>query len=145
LGAPVAGRRNEVVALGAVVAAAILMICSGLIHIHLWDIAYRHVATLGPLFLVQAIAALAFAVVLAVVRVVVVALASMVLMLGTVVGFIMADTVGIFGFTLPALTGWAYEALITEVVGAVVLAALVVRSWRAAAKPAALREMAGGV
>jgi hypothetical protein len=144
LGTPVAGRRNDVVALGAAAAAAILMICSGLIHIHLWDIAYRHVATLGPLFLVQAIAALVFAVVLVVARVVVVALACIVLMLGTVVGFILADTVGIFGFTLPAVTGWAYEALISEVVSAAVLAVLVVRSWRAAAKPA-LREVAGGV
>ena len=102
------------VALGAVVAAAILMICSGLIHIHLWDIAYRHVATLGPLFLVQAVAALVLAVVLVVARVVVVALACMVLMVGTVVGFILADSVGIFGFTLQIVTGWAYEALVAE-------------------------------
>ena len=122
LGAPVAGRRNDVVALVAVVAAAILMICSGLIHIHLWDIAYRHVATLGPLFLVQAVAALVLAVVLVVTRVVVVALACIVLMLGTVVGFILAASVGIFGFTLPVVTGWAYEALVTELVSAVVLA-----------------------
>ena len=66
MGAPVAGRRGDVAALGAVVAAAVLMVCSGLIHIHLWDIAYRHVATLGPLFLVQAVAALVSAVVLVV-------------------------------------------------------------------------------
>ena len=142
LGASVAGRRNDVAALGAVVAAAILMICSGLVHIHLWDIAYRHVATLGPLFIVQAIAALVFAVVLVVARVVVVALACIVLMLGTVVGFILADTVGIFGFTLPAVTGWAYEAIITELVSAVVLAVLVVRSWRALARPAVTATVA---
>lgn len=132
LAAPVAGRRGDVVALGAVVAAAILMVLSGLVHIHLWDIAYRHVATLGPLFLVQAIAALVMAVVLVVARAVIVALACIALMLGTVVGFILADTVGIFGFTLPAVTGWAYEALITELVSAVVLAVLVRRAWRTA-------------
>ena len=79
LAAPVAGRRGDVVALGAVVAAAILMVLSGLVHIHLWDIAYRHVATLGPLFLVQAIAALVMAVVLVVARAVVVALACIAL------------------------------------------------------------------
>jgi hypothetical protein len=133
LGAPVARRRNDVVALVAVAAAAVLMICSGLIHIHLWDIAYRHVATLGPLFLVQAVAALVLAVVLVVTRVVVVALGCILLMLGTVVGFILADTVGIFGFTLPAVTGWADEALISELLSAVVLAVLVARSWRAVA------------
>jgi hypothetical protein len=30
---------------------------SGLIHLHLWDIAYRHVQTLDVLFLVQVIVA----------------------------------------------------------------------------------------
>ena len=117
-------------ALGAVVLSGILMICSGLVHIHLWDIAYRHVATLGPLFLVQAIAALVLAVVLVGTRVVAVALACIALMLGTVGGFILADTVGLFGFKLPAVTGWADEALITEALSAVLLAVVVVRSWR---------------
>jgi hypothetical protein len=137
LGGTVARRQGDMVALGAVVAAAILMLCSGLIHIHLWDIAYRHVATLGPLFLVQAIAALVLAVVLVVVRAVVVALGCIVLMVGTVVGFILADTVGIFGFTLPAVTGWAYEALLSELVSALLLSLLVIRSWRAEARDGA--------
>jgi hypothetical protein len=137
LGGTVARRQGDVVALGAVVAAAILMILSGLIHIHLWDIAYRHVATLGPLFLVQAIAALVLSVVVVVARVVVVALACIVLMLGTVVGFILADTVGIFGFKLPVVTGWAYEALLCELLSALVLSVLVVRSARAAGRDAA--------
>ena len=138
-------------ALGAVLVAAILMICSGLIHIHLWDIAYRHVATLGPLFLVQALAALVLAVVLAVTRVVVVALACLALMVGTVVGFVLAATVGIFGFTVPVVTGWAYEALVSELLSAVLLLVLVLRSWRAAARDAAWaaekleRGMAGGL
>ena len=132
LAAPVAGRRGDVVALGAVVAAAVLMVVSGLIHVHLWNIAYRHVATLGPLFLVQAIAALVMALVLVVTRAVIVALACITLMLGTVVGFTLADTVGIFGFTLPAVTGWAYEALVTELLSALLLAALVRRAWRTA-------------
>ena len=137
LGGTVARRQGDVVALGAVVAAAVLMICSALVHIHLWDIAYRHVATLGPLFLVQAIAALVLAVVLVAARAVVVALVSIALMLGTVVGFILADTVGIFGFTLAKVTGWAYEALVSELLSALVLSLLVVRSWRAAARDAA--------
>jgi hypothetical protein len=136
-GGRVAGRQGDVAARGAVLAAAVLMICSGLIHIYLWDIAYRHVATLGPLFVVQAVAALALATVLVATRLVVVALGSMLLMLGTLVGFILADTVGLFGFTLPAVTGWADEALISELVSAVLLFLLVLRSWRAAARHAA--------
>jgi hypothetical protein len=136
--APVAGRRGDVVALGAVVAAAVLMVCSGLIHLHLWGIAYRHVATLGPLFLVQAVAALVLAVVLVVARVVVVALACMALMVGTMVGFIFAVSVGIFGFMLQIVTAWAYEALGAELLSTVVLGVLVLRSWgvaRARAQP----------
>jgi hypothetical protein len=133
------------VALTAVLVAAALMICSGLIHLHLWDIAYRHVATLGPLFMVQAAAALVLAVVLVATRVVVVALGCVALMLGTMVGFILADTVGIFGFKLPVVTGWAYEALVAELLSSLVLAVLVVRSWRAARTGAHVaRGMVGG-
>ena len=151
LAEPAAGRRGDVVALGAVVAAAVLMVLSGLVHLHLWDIAYRHVATLGPLFLVQAIAALVMAVVLVVARAVIVALGCIGLMLGTVVGFILADTVGIFGFTVAAVSGWAYAALVTETLSTLVLALLVRRAWRTArwADGAALgrsvaRGMVGG-
>jgi hypothetical protein len=113
----------------AVFVAAVLMVTSAAIHIHLWQIAYRHVATLGPLFLVQAVAALVGAVVLAVLRWNVVAIGCIALMLGTVVGFLLADTVGIFGFKLPVVTAWAYESLVAEVLSAAVLLVLVIRSW----------------
>ena len=36
---------------------ALAVAASGAIHLYLWDIAYRHVATLGPLFVVQAFSA----------------------------------------------------------------------------------------
>jgi hypothetical protein len=108
------------------------MVCSGLIHIHLWGIAYRHVPTLGPLFLVQAVTAPVLAAVLVATRVVVMALACIVLMVGTMVGFVLAVSVGIFGFTLQIVTAWAYEALSTELLSAIVLSVLVARSWRVA-------------
>ena len=109
--------------------AALLMVASGAIHIHLWDIAYRHVATLGPLFVLQAVAAPIGAFVLVVLRWAVAAIGCIILMLGTVVGFVLADTVGLFGFKLPVVTSWASEALVAEVLSAVVLLFLVVRSW----------------
>jgi hypothetical protein len=40
------------------------LITSGLIHLHLWDIAYRHVATLDVPFLVQTVLCLLNALVL---------------------------------------------------------------------------------
>jgi deazaflavin-dependent oxidoreductase (nitroreductase family) len=90
------------------------------------------VATLGPLFMVQAVAALVGAVVVVVTRWVVVALGCNLPMLGTVVGFLGADTVGIFGFALPAVTGWAYEALLCELLSSLLLAIVVARAGRTA-------------
>ncbi len=112
-----------------VLAAAALMVVSGLVHVHLWDIAYRHVATLGPLFLVQAIAALVGALALAATRLALVMVGSVLLMLGTIVGFILAATVGIFGFTLPEVTAWAYWALISEGLSAALLIVALLRLY----------------
>lgn len=114
----------------ALLVAAALMITSGVVHLHLWDIAYRHVATLGPLFLVQTIAALVAAVVLATTRLVIILLGSAALMLGTVVGFLLADTVGLFGFTLPEVTQWAYLALASELLSVAIVATVLFRHFR---------------
>jgi hypothetical protein len=116
----------------AVVLAAALMVVSGLDHLHLWDIAYRHVATLGPLFLVQTIACFVGAVVLVATRLVIVMVGSVLLMLGTIVGFILAATVGLFGFTLPNVTSYADLALVTEALSALLLAVVVFRHVRMA-------------
>ena len=93
-----------------------LMVTSGVIHVHLWDIAYRHVATLGPLFLVQAIAALILAVAVLVTRNVLVVGAALALMAGTIVGFICVRTVGLFGFTLTFTSGLAYTDLVDRLI-----------------------------
>lgn len=99
-----------------------LMIASGLIHLHLWDIAYRHVKTLDQLFLVQVIAALLLALALLVSRHVLVVLASLLLMAGTIVGFLLARSVGIFGFKLTFTSGLANTVLIIEIAAVVLLA-----------------------
>jgi len=121
LGTSVAGRKGDVVALGAVVAAAILMVLSGLIHVHLWDIAYRHVATLGPLFLVQGIVAIAAGLVILATRNILLVAAGAALCIGTIGGFILADTVGIFGFKLPYITTEAWTVLVVEIVAIIAL------------------------
>lgn len=100
---------------------AALMLVSGVVHVHLWDIAYRHVATLGPLFLVQAALSLVVAVALAVFRRAALILAGMALMAGTIVGFILVVTTGLFGFKLQTITGWADLALASESAAVVVL------------------------
>ena len=99
-----------------------LLVASGLIHLHLWDIAYRHVKTLDVLFLVQVIVALLLAVALLVTRRLIVVLASLLLMAGTIVGFFLARSVGIFGFKLTFTSGLANTVLIIEAVAVVLLA-----------------------
>jgi hypothetical protein len=99
-----------------------LLVASGLIHLHLWDIAYRHVATLGPLFLLQAISAIVLAVAVLATRHILAVAAGLALAAGTIVGFILARTVGIFGFKLTFSSGLANTVLIIEIVAVVMLA-----------------------
>jgi hypothetical protein len=87
-----------------------LLVTSGLIHVHLWDIAYRHVKTLDVLFLVQVVLCL------------LVVLGAAALMAGTIVGFALARTVGIFGFRLTFSSGLADTVLVVEAVAVVLLA-----------------------
>jgi hypothetical protein len=93
-----------------------LLIASGLLHLDLWDIGYRHVPTLDVLFLVQAGAALAAAVLVLATRSLLVVLGSAALMAGTIAGFVLARTVGIFGFHLTFSSALAYWALSVEAV-----------------------------
>jgi hypothetical protein len=99
-----------------------LLVTSGLIHLHLWDIAYRHVRTLDVLFRVQVIAALLLAVAPVVTRHLLAVTASFVLMAGTIVGIILARTVGIFGFKLGFSSGLANTVLDIEIAAVVLLA-----------------------
>ena len=98
-----------------------LLVASGLIHLHLWDIAYRHVKTLDTLFLVQVVLCLLAAVALLALRHLVVVLAAAALMAGTIVGFVLARTVGIFGFHLTFSSGLAYTVLVIEAAAVILL------------------------
>jgi hypothetical protein len=99
-----------------------LLVTSGLIHLHLWDIAYRDVGTLRVLFLVQTVSCILAALVLLLTRRLIVVLGCILLMAGTIVGFLLARSVGIFGFKLPFISGEAYTVLVVEAVAIVLLA-----------------------
>ena len=99
-----------------------LLIASGAIHLHLWFLAYRHVKTLNALFLVQAIGTFVAAIVLLITRNFLIAAGCALLMAGTIVGFLLAKTVGIFGFKLPYITTEAWIVLVIEAVAVVLLA-----------------------
>jgi hypothetical protein len=101
---------------------AALLVTSGLIHLHLWDIAYRHVKTLDVLFLVQVALCLLAALILLITRRLLVVLGAAALMAGTIVGFLLARSVGIFGFRLTFSSGLAYTVLVVEAAAVVMLA-----------------------
>jgi len=125
------GRVRGSVAIIALWLGAALVLVSGLVHLHLWVIAYRHVATLGPLFLLQFALSVVLAIALVVLRWLVLALAGVLLMLGTILGLVLALTTGLFGFTLTFLTSWAYLALASEGAAALLLA---LAAWLALAR-----------
>ena len=101
---------------------AALLVTSGLIHLHFWNIAYRHVPTLGPLFLVQVVATLLTAVALVATRRLIVVVVAFLLMGGTIVGFILVRTVGLFNFKLGFTSGLAATVLVVEAVAMVMTA-----------------------
>jgi hypothetical protein len=105
---------------------SLLLIASGAIHLHLWDIAYRHVATLDVLFPVQTAASVLLAFGLLALRRQILVAAGLLLMAGTIAGFILARTVGIVGFKLTFFSGEAIAVLIIE---AVAIVALAVTGW----------------
>jgi len=98
-----------------------LLITSGLIHLHLWDIAYRHVKTLDGLFLAQVILTLLAAFILLLTRHLLVTAGAAALMAGTITGFVLARAVGIFGFRLTFISTEAYVVLVVEAVAIVML------------------------
>ena len=98
-----------------------LLVASGLIHLHLWDIAYRNVGTLDVLFLVQTALCILVALALLITRHLLVVLGAAALLAGTMVGFVLARTVGIFGFHLTFSSGLAWTVLTVEAAGVVML------------------------
>jgi hypothetical protein len=112
------------------VVSGLLVAASGGIHLYLWDIAYRHVPTLGPLFLVQVVSAFVIAALLIAWRHGVVLCAALLLVVGTLIGFALVLTTGLFGFKLTFVSGWADLAVVVEggaIVALVASAVLLVR------------------
>ncbi len=78
-----------------------LLVAMAWLHLHLWDLGYRYIHVIGPLFLVNAVAGFAVALALLVVpgRLLPwIALAGGLLALGTLGGLVLSTTTGLFGF-----------------------------------------------
>ena len=105
------------------VAGAALMVWSGVIHLQLWSDGYRSIFVIGPLFLIQGIAGIALAVLLAVFRRVVLLAAGAVMMAATAAGLLLSAGAGLFGFQESLAVPYAMSSLVVEFAGAAVLAA----------------------
>jgi hypothetical protein len=73
------------------------------------------------LFLVQVAACLLAAIALLAFRRLVIVLGAAALMAGTIVGFILVRTVGLFGFHLPFSSGLAWTVLVIQAVAVILL------------------------
>jgi hypothetical protein len=116
-----------------IVVGALALCASSAIHFYLWNVAYRNVRTIGPLFLFQGSMAGLAAVLDLSIRKVAFLLFSALFLVLTIGGFVIATTAGLFGFTLHTTTGWAVGSLISEGCGTVAFglaAALTLRPFR---------------
>jgi hypothetical protein len=111
--------------------ASALVGAAGVVHLQLWADGYRHVPTLGPLFLAQGVGAVGVGAALAVTRRLALVAAALLLMVGTVAGFLLSDTVGLLGIhdTLSVpFASWALGLELGAIVALCSSALLLVRS-----------------
>jgi hypothetical protein len=117
---------------------------SGYIHLYLWgrqQFPYRDIPTIGPLFLVQGIAAILIGLLVIITRRLGALLVGAGLLVVSVVALIIDVEVGMFGFKDSWAVPYAKTTLYEEIVGAVLLlVAAGVLAWSGrAGRPGALR------
>jgi hypothetical protein len=113
----------EVVALSLRLVAVGLLGAIGWVHLHLWQEAYRHIPTIGPLFLAAAVSALIFGVGLLGRPSRLIGLLGFGTVIGILAGFIVSVNVGLFGFTESLTAPFAVESIVLEIAAAVTLVA----------------------
>jgi hypothetical protein len=98
---------------------------SGVIHLYLWgkQYGYRDIPTIGPLFLIQGIAAILIGLIVIVSRQVGVLLVAAALLVASVIALVLAVEVGLFGFRDSWLAPYAWTTLYEEIAGGVLLLA----------------------
>jgi hypothetical protein len=114
-------RVTRVASNATMIVGAALVGWSAAIHLDLWHAGYRSIATIGPLFLLQAVSGFALALVIAVLRRLVPAVAGACFLASTLGGLVLSAQVGLFGFKESYGAPFAHLAIIVEVAGIVVL------------------------
>jgi hypothetical protein len=117
------GDRVEVLGLLLRLVAVGLLGAVGWVHLHLWQEGYRHIPTIGPLFLAAAVSALVVGVGLLGRPSRLLGLLGIGTVIGIVAGLIVSVNVGLFGFTESLTAPFAVESIVLETAAAVTLAA----------------------
>ncbi len=118
-----AGRRPAgLVASLVLVGGAALILVSGIIHLHLWATGYKHIPKIGPLFLVQGIAAIILFVAISLIRRVFIAVLGALFAAGTIAGLLVSVHFGLFGYRELMSAPWATTSLVIESAAVVLLA-----------------------
>jgi hypothetical protein len=104
------------------VAGGFMLACSAYIHVRLWKSeGYRHIPTIGPLFLLQSIGGMVIGVAVVAVRRVWVAALGAGFAISTMAGFLLSVEFGLFGFQDTWSAPYASAAFSIEVVSVVAL------------------------
>ncbi len=123
-------------------AGAALLAATGGIHLDLYLTGYRHIPTIGWLFLLQVIAAFALAAAVLAIRSPLVAAAGAGFAASTLVGYLLSLWIGLFGFTEVRTTAGIVAGVI-EVAAFAALAVRTVAPAPAAAPPPGARTLPG--
>jgi hypothetical protein len=102
-----------------------LLSAVGWVHLHLWQAGYRHIPTIGTLFLVAAVSALAVAAGMLVRPTRLIGLSGIALVMSILAGLIVSINIGLFGFTESLSAPFAVESIVLELAAAVTLASWV--------------------
>ena len=106
----------------AFMAGGLLVVWSTYIHFHLWrNLGYRHIPTIGILFLVQSIAGLLVGLLIIFVCRVWVAIVGVGFALSTMIGFLASIHYGLFGFKDSWSAPFAHQAFAIEIATVMVL------------------------
>ena len=115
----------EIIVLVLRLASVALLTGTGWIHLHLWQIGYRHIPSIGPLFLAAAIGVLGVAASLLLRPSRLLGVAGLGLAVGILAGLVVSVNLGLFGFTESLRSPFAIESITLEVAGAATLASWV--------------------
>lgn len=107
----------------------------GYIHWHLWQEGYKHIPTNGPLFLLDAIAALALGLLLLTWPRPLAGLAGAVFTAATILALVISLSAGLFGFRESISASYVVQSLVLESVTVIILL-----SWTAITAAAVMRN-----